>query len=329
MREEILKILKENRNLFISGEEISKNYGISRAAIWKHIKKLKEEGYEIESITNSGYKLISCPDLLTYEEVSEHLNTKYIGRKLVHFDTIDSTNKKAKELASQGEQEGTVVVSETQTLGKGRFQRKWSDPKGKSILMSIILKPKVEPSDIAVVTLIAAAAVCKALYECDMDSQIKWPNDIIINNKKICGILTEMSGELNQINYVIIGIGINVNTSINDIPDDLLNIASSLKIEKGKDFSRKKIIAELLNNFEMMYDDFIKNKNIRPVIDICRKNSSLIGKTIQLYKRGDLISAKAEDIDDEGRLVIRYDNGECESIISGEVTMHMAEKNDN
>lgn len=322
MKDKILAMLKEDRGSFVSGEKISEELGVTRAAVWKNINKLKEEGYVIDSISKNGYKLVSSPDLLTIYEISDFLNTKYIGRNIIHFDSIDSTNTKAKELASSGALDGAIVIGEEQKGGRGRFDRKWCSPKYKGIWMSIILRPNIDPINASTITLIGAAAVYKALKDFNIETEIKWPNDIILNNKKLCGILTEMSSELNQINYIVIGIGVNVNITIEEFPKDIQDIATSLKIETGKSISRQRLTAAILNHFEKLYEEFILENNLSTTIDICRKNSYLIGKGIELYNRGQLISAKAVDLSDEGLLVIENENGRVEKVISGEVTLH-------
>lgn len=322
MKDKVLNLLKKNHNLFISGETISDNLGVSRAAIWKYIKKLKEDGYVIESMSKNGYKLISSPDILTQNEIDELLSTKYIGRNIIHFDSIDSTNIKAKELASTGESNGTTVISEEQTSGRGRFGRNWHSPKYKGIWMSIILTPDIDPLNASNITLIAAAAVFKALKSLGIQTQIKWPNDIILNNKKLCGILTEMNSELNKINYIIIGIGVNVNTSVKDFLSEINSKATSLKVETGQNFSRQKLTSEILNFFEILYEEYIDKNCLDSTIQICKENSILIGKEIQLHIKGELIDAKVIDISEDGLLIVKYKNGRTQKIISGEVSMH-------
>lgn len=321
MKEEILKLLKQNCDSFISGQEICEQLGVSRTAIWKYINVLKEQGYEIESISKKGYKLISAPDILTYDEVEPLLKTKFIGRKIIYFDSVDSTNSKAKELASAGEVDGTLVISEVQTMGKGRLGRSFISPKGKGIWMSIILRPEIDPMSAAVITQISAAAVNLAASEMNIKTLIKWPNDIIINRKKVCGILTEMSAELTNINYVILGIGINVNVDEEEFTGEVKNVATSFKVETGKSISRKELLSKFLNNFEELYEDLIINNNIERTIKICRENSALIGKEINVIKRGINTKAKALDINDEGLLVVQYEDGKIESLISGEVSI--------
>lgn len=319
MKNKVLRMLKDSKG-FISGEKISDEFNMTRAGIWKYINMLKEDGYNIESISRKGYRLISSPDILNYEEIEEYLDTDSMGRNIHHFDSIDSTNKKAKEMAL-GEKEGTVLVAEEQIGGKGRLGRTWISPKGKGIWMSIILKPKVDPMKVAKITLLGAAAVNKALNNLNIKSQIKWPNDILIDGKKICGILTEMNCELNMINYVVMGIGINVNLDANEIPEDLRDKATSVKISEGKEINRKELLANILNEFEELYLSFRDKDDVSYAIDICRKNSALIGKEIRVIKGEEINLGKALDINEEGQLVVEFENGVVENVYSGEVSV--------
>lgn len=321
MKEKILKALKENPDKFLSGEMLSKELGITRAAIWKHINSLKAEGYEIDSVSKKGYKLIDVPDLLTKDEILPRLNTKYIGKTYVYYSKIDSTNKKAKELATDGFEEGTIVISEEQSLGRGRLGRVWYSPKGKGIWVSIILKPDIPTMMAPRITLIGAAAVHSALEEFGIKSEIKWPNDIILNNKKVCGILTEMSGEMEKLNYIVMGIGINVNTEENELENELNKIATSLKIECKKEICRKQLLCSLLNHFEDFYDAFKEYGTLENVINICKKNSILIGKEVKIISYGKEVAAKVIDIEDDGELIVKYDDGTVGKVLSGEVSV--------
>lgn len=321
MKEKILKLLKDNQNEFVSGQEVSEQLKVSRTAIWKYINGLKEEGYEIESVSRKGHMLLSTPDILNYEEISEYLQTKYIGREIHYFDSIDSTNTKAKELAYTSEIEGIVVIAEEQTNGRGRLGRNWSSPNKKGIWMSIVLRPQIEPIDAAKITQVAAAAVWKGLNQIGIKTQIKWPNDIVLNSKKVCGILTEMSGELNRLNYLVVGIGINANTGIDEFPKEIRNMATSLKIETGKEIKRKKLIALILNNFEELYNDLISKGSIDKAIKICIENSALIGKKVRLNLKGEEKEAKAIDISEDGQLIVQDNEGNISKIISGEVSV--------
>jgi len=319
MKSKILEKLKGNED-FISGQEISKDFHMTRAAIWKYINILREEGYNIESVPSKGYRLVSLPDLLTYEEIREYLDTDFIGRNIHYFDSIDSTNKKAKEIALD-EEEGTVLISEEQTDGKGRMGRDWVSPKGKGIWMTIILKPNIEPMKVPKLTLLGAAAVNKALDKMGIKTQIKWPNDILIAGKKICGILTEMSGELSMINYIIMGIGINVNLDEGDIPEELKDKASSLKISTGEEINRKELTANILNELEKLYISFKEEDNKDEVLKICRENSILLGEEVKIIRGNDIRLGKAIDIKEDGELLVKFEGDNIESIISGEVSL--------
>lgn len=321
MKNKILHLLKTNQNNFISGQSISRELGVTRTAIWKYINGLKEDGYEIESISKRGYRLISSPDLLSFEELSENLNTKYIGKNIMYFQTIDSTNNKAKELALNNAPNGTVVISEEQTLARGRLGRNWASPRFKGIWLSIILRPDTDPMNVPKITQIGAAAVIKSLHKLGIKGYVKWPNDIIISQKKVCGILTEMSGELNKVNYVVIGIGINVNIDILDFPEELREIATSLSIETEQYIKRKELVSNLLNNFEILYDEFEKNNSIKTSISVCRENSILIGKEVKIINRGKERIAKAIDLNDDGELIVQHNDGDVEKIISGEISV--------
>lgn len=321
MKKEILNLLKENKESFISGQDLSNKLGVTRTSIWKYINQLKEEGYEIESVSKKGYRLISSPDIVTFYEIEPYLTTKIIGRNIFHYDSIGSTNTKAKELADSGHNHGSVVISEEQVTGRGRLGKNWVSPKYKGVWMSIILTPDLSPIDAAKLTQTAAAAVVKATAELGLNTCVKWPNDIVVNHKKVCGILTEMSAELTRINYVIVGIGINVNIDDNEFPEDIKQIASSLKIETKSKVSRQKLVGKILNNFEILYNKFVNDNDIKASIDICRENSAVIGRDILVINHGKSIKAKVLDIDKEGRLVVEYEDGSSENLISGEVSI--------
>lgn len=319
MKAKVLKLLKERDSEFLSGEKISEKFNVSRSAIWKHINSLKEEGYEIESVSGKGYSLKHSPDILTYEEIEGDLKTEFIGRNLKYFSSLDSTNTKAKEIGIKSP-EGTLILAEKQTQGKGRLGRNWVSPKGKGICMSLVLKPELSPTKVSKMTIIGAAAVNKGLKDIGIESQIKWPNDIIVQDKKVGGILTEMSCELNMIHYVIMGIGINVNLEKEDLGNELIDKATSLEIATGKKIDRKKLLASILNAFEKLYIPFRDEEDLSSSIYICREYSALIGRNVRIIKGDKESLGKAIDINDEGALVIDYGN-KIENIISGEVSI--------
>jgi BirA family biotin operon repressor/biotin-[acetyl-CoA-carboxylase] ligase len=320
LKKEVLTVLKKNKENFISGEQLSNQLDVSRTAIWKHINALKEEGYKIESIPRKGYKLIEEPDILSREELLIELDSNRLGNDIYCFKTIDSTNNYGKKLAMDGAEEGTIVISDEQTGGRGRLGRTWVSPNGSNIYMSMILRPAIYPSEAAKITEITAAAVANAIDKVtNLEVGIKWPNDIILDNKKICGILTEMSAELNDINYVIVGIGINVN--IHEFPEDIKDIATSIRMTLGGEVSRRKLVINIVKEFEKLYYDFIGTGSLKKTVDICKERSVTLGKTVKIINKNTTMIAKAIDISQNGELVIKKDDGEIINIISGEVSV--------
>ena len=311
MKQRILNLLKSSET-YISGEKISSKLGISRAAVWKHIKKLKSEGYKINSVTNKGYRLEFEPDIITENGIKAGLNTEFIGQNIFYYNETDSTNNRAKE--EHTAPDGSLFIAEIQNGGKGRLGRSWEAPAGVGIWMSILLKPNLSPTDITQITLIAGLAVCRSLGH---EAKIKWPNDIVINGKKICGILAEMSAEINMVNYVVCGIGINVN--IPSFDGELAKKATSLLIETGKNHIRTQIIQRVLTEFEILYIDFLQNglKNILPEYKaLC----ITLNRDVQVIYKHETIIAKAVDIDEDGSLIVEKD-GERIIVSSGEVSV--------
>ncbi|MBQ2663492.1 MAG: biotin--[Clostridia bacterium] len=310
MKQRILDILK-NADDFVSGEDISNKTGISRAAVWKHIKSLKNMGYEIDSVTNRGYRLVSSPDLITAEEITQNLNTEFIGRRLFIYDETDSTNERAK---ASGEIEGSVFIAEVQNHGKGSRGRGWVSPRGTGIWHSILLKPDIPPSEVSQITLVAGLAVCKAI---GMGAKIKWPNDIVIGTKKVCGILTEMSAETDMVHYVVCGIGINVNTENFDA--EIKHRATSMYIESGEKQIRNDIIARELNYFEYYYKKFLEG-GLGAILDEYKENCVTIGRDVTVIYKKENVTGKAADIDENGALVVETADGTIR-VTSGEVSV--------
>ncbi|KAB3533799.1 biotin--[acetyl-CoA-carboxylase] ligase [Alkaliphilus serpentinus] len=319
MKEKILNILMNNMHQYISGEALAEECGVSRAAVWKHINGLKKEGYRIETLNKKGYKLINNNEKLLPAEIQSGINTHKIATGIIHFDTVDSTNSYAKSIA-EGQQTGTVIISEEQVGGRGRMGRQWSSPRGEGIFMSIILKPKISPLEGSKLTQIAAAAVCQAIRKVTgLEAKIKWPNDIVIEGKKVCGILTEMSAELNEVHYLVVGIGVNVNNT--DLPDEIKDKATSLKVQLGKDINRRDVVCAIINLFEPLYDDFVQDGTLEKTIEICRKESAVLGKSIIILQKDMEVKAKAIEITNEGLLKVQYEDGREDMIISGEVSI--------
>lgn len=319
MKKKILNILKKYEDEYVSGERLSEEFGITRAGIWKHMKSLKEAGYEIESVSNKGYKLIGTPDRIDEEEVTPFLKTKYIGRVFTHFEEIDSTNMEAKRMCAKSAIDGMVITAEAQTKGKGRLGRQWQSPRSTGIWMSVVLTPDISPVLASKTTIIGAAAVYNALKDMGIEAGIKWPNDIVVDGKKVCGILTEMNAEMDRINYIVLGIGINVN--MEDFPEELKEKATSLKLQLNEEVSRKKLTAKVLNYIEYYYDLFKSTGSIKEVINICRKGSVLIGKEVKVISGGKETICTAIDIDEDGELIVKHEDGTFHKVLSGEVSV--------
>lgn len=322
MKNKILEELKSNNGQPVSGEEMSKRLGISRTAVWKHIKRLRSEGYDIKSQTNSGYKLVGSPDILTLEELEPFLHTSFIGRSIIYLDSVDSTNTYAKKAAEGPFRDGTVIIAEEQIAGRGRLGRYWVSPRGKGIWMTIMLKPDILPFDAPKLTIVAACAVAKALWSCcGLEAGIKWPNDIVAGGKKLCGILTEMSAEEDEIKHVIIGIGINANLGLDDFGPEVLDIATSIRIEKGNTVSRKAVVASVLREFEQLYRDFVREGSIDFFLDEYKDKSAVLGKEIRITSKKEELTGTAVDISKEGHLLVRLEDGALKEVMSGEVSI--------
>lgn len=319
MRKKVLEELYNNKGSYVSGEVLRNKFGVSRTAIWKHINALKAEGYNIETASRKGYTLLEMEDKLLPKEIEMLLSGKAIGHEIIYFDSIGSTNSYAKKEANKLK-DGTVILSEEQTTGRGRRGREWSSPKGTGIWMSLVLKPNIPPTEGVRMTQIAAAAVCKSIRQMtSLDALIKWPNDIVVNGKKICGILTEMAGELNEIRYIVVGIGINVNTS--SFSDELKNVATSLLIESNSKIDRKKLVVNILENFETLYNAYINGSGFDEALNIVKKYSAILGKEIKIVQGNRETIAKAIDIDREGLLLVEMKDGTRELISSGEISI--------
>ncbi|GAA0077703.1 biotin--[acetyl-CoA-carboxylase] ligase [Clostridium sp. CTA-5] len=321
MENKILNKLK-NSSEYLSGEILSSDLNISRSAIWKHIKSLKNKGYIIDGKSNKGYKLIFCPDILSSQELMPLLKTNNLIKDIKHFYELSSTNDTAKELARGEIDNGTLIVAEKQLSGKGRFDRQWVSPSS-GIWFSLILKPNLPPIEASKITQIAAASIYKTLLDFDIKVNIKWPNDIFLNEKKICGILTEMKCDMDRIHYLILGVGINVNLELADIPDELKGIATSLKIELNKTFKRNDILAKFLNHFEALYNKFVLQKDISEALSICRENSNIINKKAKLitYNKEEIVTCLS--LTDTGELLVKDSDGKEKIITSGEISFRI------
>ena len=319
MASDILKFLREKE--YVSGEVLANKLSISRVAIWKQIQKLKDTEYKIISDQNLGYCLVSRPDLLLPQEIQRGLSTKYIGKEIYYFPELKSTNIMAKEKAfhrAEGINEGTLIIAERQSAGKGRLGREWFSPAG-GIWFSIILYPQLSPSYISRITLMTAVALVKAIKICtQIKSQIKWPNDILVNEKKVCGILTEMSAELDIINWVVVGIGVNVNIKQQEFPEDIRERTTSLKEVLGKKVLRVKLAQVFLQEFEKYYE-ILKRREFSFILKEWKLYSYTLGKKIRVNMGERIITGETMDINESGALILKKEDGELIEIISGTI----------
>ena len=319
LKQEILKILEENRGESISGTKLAKELYVTRSAVWKAIKSLQKEGYQITAVTNKGYCLAPYNDIVSAESISPYLKGRAKTFLLDVHHTITSTNTVAKERAGQGAPEGTVVVAREQTEGRGRLGRSFYSPNGSGIYFSIILRPKLSIEDSLKITTAAAVAVARAIDTlAGVEAKIKWVNDIFVHDKKVCGILTEASlnFENGGLEYAVVGIGINISTQ--DFPKEIEAIAGSIFSQKPGDTPISSVlVAEVLNNIAEAMDSLTDCKYLEEY----RRRSFLLGKNILVIKGGQTIPAKAITIDDNARLVVEYDDHTREALSSGEVSI--------
>lgn len=324
MRGRILEILRAGGQEPVSGEELSRLLSVSRTAVWKHIQALKADGYDIESVPKKGYVLKSVPDRLKPAEIITHLKTKWLGHSIHYCESVDSTNNVAKRLAEEGCENGLVVVSEEQKGGKGRLSRGWFSPFACGDWFSVVLKPPFLPQEASKCTLLAAVAVVKAVNKYKgVNAAIKWPNDILLSGKKLVGILTEMSAEFGKINYIVIGTGINVNVPKSIVPDDIKDCAVSVADAAEEPVSRVQILADVLFNIEELYEQVLQN-GFAPILEEWRKYSCTLGQQVKVIAPDETYCGLAVDIDEDGLLIVKKENGETEKVIAGDVSIRPA-----
>lgn len=305
---------------YVSGQELCEELQVSRTAVWKVINQLKEEGYEIESVPRKGYRILGRPDTITADEVGSQIRTKWAGKNIKFFQTVGSTNNEAGRLAENGAPEGTLVLAEEQNKGKGRRGRAWVTPAGSAIAMSMVVRPQVEPSHASMVTLVMGMAVASACREfCGVDAGIKWPNDVVVDGKKICGILTEMSSQIDYINYLVIGTGIN--TNVKNFPPELQNTAASLHQIMGVKPNRAGLIAACMEKFEQYYESFLKTQDMSLLRDEYNKLLVGIGGAVRVLSPGSEYNGISEGINTSGELMVRREDGTVEHVYAGEVSV--------
>lgn len=318
MKAEILTILKDTDG-YVSGQELCERFGVSRTAVWKAMNQLKKEGYEIESVQNKGYHLVKTPDILSKNELVSIRKTKWVGTEICYFDVTDSTNTQAKSLGEGDAPNGTLVVAGKQESGRGRRGRSFESPAGTGIFMTLLLRPEIEPQNASMLTLVSALAVAKGIeHMVDLPVQIKWPNDIVINGKKVCGILTEMSAQMDYVNYIVIGIGINVSNE--EFPEEIKDVATSIYLESGKHVNRAMLIEKIWEGFEDYYELYEKTQDLSSLVK--EYDSYLVnrGQKVRVLDPKEPYEGKAMGITDRGELIV--DTWEARRLVSaGEVSV--------
>ena len=320
MDEKILQLLRERSPDFLSGEEMCRRLKVSRAAVWKRIQGLRTLGYEIEAVTRSGYRLLRSPDLLTPAEVKPLLETEWMGKTIHHFETLDSTNSRAYQLALAGAGEGELVIAESQSKGRGRLGREWFSPPFLNLYLSVILRPNIPPQQASLITLMAAVATSDAIEKFSgLHPSIKWPNDILMGNRKLAGLLNEIHSETDRIHFVILGMGINLNVDKGKMPREIQRLATSLKEEMGETVSRKNFLQCLLSEVEKWYSVFLR-KGGGAILKAWRERARIEGKTVKVTSFGETLVGTAVGVDSDGALILKTRNGERKRVVAGDVS---------
>lgn len=320
IRQKLLAIFADHPNEFISGQMISEELGCSRTAVWKHIEELRKAGYELEAKQKKGYRIIKIPDKISGNEIKLGLETKKIGQFIHYEESVSSTQKIAHQLANEGCREGTIVVAEEQTKGKGRLDRQWHSPKYTGLWFSVILRPNIPPYEAPQLTLLAATSIVSALHKVTgLPCEIKWPNDILIEGKKLVGILTELQADADRIQAVIIGIGVNVNQQQSDFPAELAEKATSLQIASGgKKWKRAQILQAILLELELLYEQYLEH-GFSVIKTLWETYSNTIGNHIIARTLQGELAGKAKRITDEGVLIVEDERGIEHRIYSADI----------
>lgn len=321
MKTEILKILRGTDG-YVSGQELCDKLGVSRTAVWKVIGSLKEEGYEIDAVSRKGYRLLSSPDVVSESEITSRISDGVFGQRVVSYEITDSTNTRAKQLAEEGAVHGTLVVANMQTAGKGRRGRSWQQEEGSVIAMSLLLRPVFSPDKASMLTLLAAHSVAGAIEAVTgLPAAIKWPNDIVINRKKTVGILTEMSLGVEQaaIDYIVIGIGINVNNTA--FPEDIRDMATSLYLEKGERVSRSVLIAESMRRLEADYEAFLETEDLSAILQDYNTHLISMNKEVRVLDPKGEYTGISRGMNAQGELLVERADGELIRVYAGEVSV--------
>ncbi|MFP7493809.1 biotin--[acetyl-CoA-carboxylase] ligase [Terribacillus saccharophilus] len=317
-RNRLIRILQEHETTHVSGQYLSAQLGISRAAVWKHMKALEADGYDIDAVPRKGYQVRRSPDKLSKNTLNWQLDTKWIGRKIVFEEELDSTQALAKTLADQGAVHGTVVIADQQTNGKGTKGRSWHSPSGTGIWMSLIIRPEFGPREAAQLTLAAAVAIARVFRKLEINANIKWPNDIYLNGKKLAGILTEMQAEQDYIQHIVLGIGININQAASEVAPDIRNKATSLHIETGKVWKRQELIHLIWKELEEVYALYTQS-GFHVIRDEWMQFAFRIGHRVIATTPTAVMEAIFKGIGEDGELLLENDDGTLVHLYSAEL----------
>ncbi|GIP37437.1 bifunctional ligase/repressor BirA [Paenibacillus sp. J31TS4] len=321
MKERLLTLLQEEPGRYWSGEELSRLLGCSRTAVWKQMQNLRKDGYEFDSAPRRGYRLTGEPSRMSAAELAACLRTKTIGRSLKLLEQVGSTQTHIHELVRQGCPEGTLVLAEEQTDGRGRMGRHWHSPKGKGVWMSFVLKPAIPLACTSQLTLLTAVALCRTIRrETGVEAGIKWPNDLLARGKKFSGILLESGAEDNRLTHVVFGIGIDANLTEADYPDELKERATSLRIESGAAVDRVQLVCRFLEQFEELYDLYLR-EGFGPIRTLWEALSVTLGRHVRVQTPTGSVDGTAEALDESGALLVRTREGERVRVFSGDVSL--------
>ena len=319
MKAEILTLLRDSSD-YISGQELCERFGVSRTAVWKAVNQLKKEGYDIEAVQNRGYRLRQMEEIYGQNDLSSRMRTKWAGKTLHFFDSLGSTNAQAKMEAEDGAVHGTLIVADMQTAGRGRRGRDWASPAGTNIYFTLIMRPQFEPDRASMLTLVMAHSVARGITrETGLECGIKWPNDIVVNGRKVCGILTEMSAERDYIHYVVTGVGINVGEQ--EFVAEIADKAASLNEECGRKISRSALTARIMEYFEEDYDCFVSAGDLSRLLD--SYNAMLVNRNAQVYVLDprEKFQGVARGINPAGELLVERQDGTIQKVYAGEVSV--------
>lgn len=318
-RDRIQSLFRSQRGEYISGEKISDMLQISRAAVWKQVKVLREEGFDIEAKHSLGYRLLATPDRLVASDIEAELGCRSIGQKVISFTETDSTNVQARRIAEEGGVEGTVVVADQQNSGRGRLGRRWESPSGVNLYCSILLRPRIPVQQAPQLTFLSAVAVAETLKEvCQLSAEVKWPNDILVNGAKISGLLNEMSAETEQIHFVILGVGVNLNMTASQFPDDLNYPATSALLEIGKPVDRLIFVRAFLQRLDLYYSEFLR-EGFTPIRRRWENLCKLINTKVKVDQGVNSCCGTVVGLDLDGALRLQLENGQIERILAGDI----------